>query len=160
MESSAQTDEDTKEYIHLFRYKIAVKKTHQSYCCWWWWQCHLLKSSLAPSLAVQGVSPYHYKTCTSVMNWARWKLYWWSLTSHLLEDLIEMQVTWHGMATRAPITSDSKVSLRDRDVMSPAIVPVHSQALQVPFSLSYLPPLFYHLCILNQSFFVQLALYL
>lgn len=54
------------------------------------------------------------------MNWARWKLYWWTSTSlwaccsHLLQDLIELQVT------RAPITSDSEVSLRDRDVMSSA----------------------------------------
>lgn len=69
---------------------------------------------------MQGVSSHHYKTCTSVMNWARWKLYWWTSTSlwacssHLLQDLIELQVT------RAPITSDSEVSLRDRDVMSSA----------------------------------------
>lgn len=31
-----------------------------------------------------------------------------------------MQVTWHGMATTAPITTDSEVSLGDRDVMSSA----------------------------------------
>lgn len=39
--------------------------------------------------------------------------------SHLLQDPIEMQVTWHGMAT-TPITTDSEVSLGDRDVMSSA----------------------------------------
>lgn len=83
--------------------------------------------------------------------------------SHLLQDPIEMQVTWHCMATTTPITTDSEVSLGDRmwcRQPREGIVPVHSQALQVPLSLGYQTPLFCNLCILNQIFFLQLALYL
>lgn len=171
LKPSAKTYEGrTEQKTAFFYFDLNLQKieeAHQSnpwtLNCWRWWRYRLLKSSLVLSLSMQGVSSHHYKTCTSVMNWARWKLYWWTSTSlwaccsHLLQDLIELQVT------RAPITSDSEVSLRDRDVMSSAkgrhcasaLTDSSSSALpRIPNS-SFLQPLHF-----KSNFFLHLGLYL